>query len=82
MASVANDAVGGYPTLRYIEGSSWLSAQIGYEVQSGMFKGLGVRMEGNNLNKPVYRQLRIDGTVDSETKTNASVALKVSDELQ
>ena len=47
-----------------------------------MFKGLGVRMEGDNLNKPVYRQLRIDGTVDSETKTNASVALKVSDELQ
>ena len=58
VASVANDAVGGYPTLRYIEGSSWLSAQIGYEVESGMFKGLGVRMEGNNLNNPVYRQLK------------------------
>jgi iron complex outermembrane receptor protein len=82
VGSVANDAVGGYPTLRYIEGSSWLSAQIGYEVQSGMLKGLGVRMEGNNLNKPVYRQLKIDGTVDSETKTGASVALKVSYKLQ
>ena len=47
-----------------------------------MFKGPGARVEGINLNKPLYRQLRIDGTADSETKTNASVALKVSDELQ
>jgi iron complex outermembrane receptor protein len=82
VGSVANDSIGGYPSLKYIEGSSWLSAQIGYEVQDGMFRGLGLRVEGNNLNKPVYRQLKIDGTVDTETKTGASVAIKLSYKLQ
>lgn len=78
VGSVANDAVGGYPTLRYIEGSSWVSAQIGYELQSGYLKGLSVRFEGNNLNKPVYRQLKADGvTVDSEIKTGAAYALRL-----
>ncbi len=82
VGSVANDGIGGYPTLRYIEGSSWLSAQVGYEVQEGMLKGLGVRMEGNNLNKPVYRQLNLDGTEQSSNKTGASVAFKLSYKLQ
>ena len=78
VGSVANDAVGGYPTLRYIEGSSWVSAQVGYEFQEGPLKGLSMRLQGNNLNKPVYRQLKADGvTVDSETKTGAEVSLKV-----
>lgn len=82
IGSVANDAIGGYPTLRRIQGSSWLSAQIGYEVQSGFLKGLGVRVEGNNLNKPVYRQLRFDNSIESENRTGASVAIKISYKLQ
>ena len=81
VGSVANDAVGGYPSLKLIEGSSWLSAQVGYEFQEGSFKGLGIRFEGNNLNKPVYRQLRLDGSVETEVKTGASVAIKVSYKL-
>ncbi|MFZ4651170.1 MAG: TonB-dependent receptor [Rubrivivax sp.] len=81
VGSVANDAVGGYPTLRYIQGSAWVSAQVGYEFQSGMFKGLGLRFEGNNLNKPVYRQLKANGDVDFEQKTGADVAIKVTYKL-
>lgn len=82
VGSVANDAVGGYPTLRYIQGSSWVSAQVGYEVQTGQFKGLALRVEGNNLNKPTYRQLKGDGvTVDSEVKTGSSVSVKLSYKL-
>ena len=81
VGSVANDQVGGYPTLRYIQGSSWLSAQVGYEVQSGTLKGLGVRLEGNNLNKPTYRQLKSNGDVDFEQKTGADVAIKVTYKL-
>ena len=78
VGSVANDAVGGYPTLRYIEGSSWVSAQIGYELQSGYLKGLSVRFEGNNLNKPVYRQLKSDGvTEDFKIPTYATYALRL-----
>jgi iron complex outermembrane receptor protein len=79
---VANDAVGGYPTLKYIEGSSWISAQIGYEFQEGAVKGLGFRVEGNNLNKPTYRQLRLDGSVESENKTGASIAAKLTYKYQ
>ena len=82
VGSVANDSIGGYPTLKYIEGSSWLSAQIGYEVQEGVAKGLGIRLEGNNLNKPTYRQLRPDGSTETENKTGASVAFKLSYKLQ
>jgi iron complex outermembrane recepter protein len=83
IGSVANDAIGGYPTLAYIDASTWVSAQIGYEVQSGPVKGLGIRLEGNNLNKPVYRQLKADGeTLDKETKSGASIALKVSYKFQ
>lgn len=78
VGSVANDAIGGYPTLRYIEGSTWVSAQIGYEIQEGQFKGLGMRLEGNNLNAPVYRQLKADGSVDSENKTGKTIMFKLS----
>jgi iron complex outermembrane receptor protein len=81
VGSVANDATGGYPTLRYIEGSMWLSAQVGYEFQEGPLKGLGMRLEGNNLNKPTYRQLKADGTVDSENSTGATVMFKLSYKL-
>ncbi len=82
VGSVANDATGGYPTLKYIEGSSWVSAQIGYEFQDGVMKGLGIRVEGNNLNKPTYRQLRLDGSVESENKTGASIAAKLTYKYQ
>ena len=79
---MANDATGGYPTLRYIEGSTWLSAQIGYEFQEGPFKGLGMRLEGNNLNKPTYRQLKADGvTEDSKNETGATLMFKLSYKL-
>jgi iron complex outermembrane receptor protein len=81
VGSVAGDAVGGYPTLRYIEGSMWLSAQIGYEFQEGPMKGLGMRLEGNNLNKPTYRQLKADRTVDSENSTGATLMFKLSYKL-
>ena len=82
VGSVANDATGGYPTLRRIKGSSWVSAQVGYEIQEGMFKGLSFRVEGNNLNDPVYQQLKADGTVDSENKTGHTLILKVTYKLQ
>jgi len=78
IGSVANDTVGGYPTLRYIEGSSWVSAQIGYEFQEGLFKGLGIRVEGNNLNSPVYRELRADGSEQTSSKTGRTLGFKVS----
>ncbi len=78
VGSVANDAIGGYPTLRYIEGSTWVSAQVGYEFQEGQFKGLGMRLEGNNLNAPVYRQLKADGSVDSSNATGKTLMFKLS----
>jgi iron complex outermembrane receptor protein len=82
VGSVANDSIGGYPTLRFIEGSTWVSAQFGYEFQEGPAKGLSIRVEGNNLNKPVYRQLNVDGSEQSKTETGASIAFKVSYKLQ
>ncbi len=78
IGSVANSAVGGYPTLRYIQGSTWVSAQIGYEVQEGPAKGLSVRFEGNNINKPVYRELNFDQSVNNENKTGATYGFKLS----
>jgi iron complex outermembrane receptor protein len=55
-----------------------VSAQIGYELQSGYLKGLSVRFEGNNLNKPVYRQLKSDGvTEDFKIPTYATYALRL-----
>lgn len=81
VGSVANDAIGGYPTLNYIDAQKWTSAQIGYEFQEGLFKGLGIRAEGNNMNKPTYTKLRLDGSIESQNKTGASVALKISYKL-
>jgi iron complex outermembrane receptor protein len=54
---------------------------MGYEFQEGALKGLGLRIEGNNLNRPVYRQLKLDGSVETETKTGASVSFKLSYKL-
>jgi iron complex outermembrane recepter protein len=80
IGSVANSTVGGYPALVRIDPQSWVSAQVGYEFQSGMFKGLGVRLEGNNLNKPVYREF--DGANTRQTETGASYGLKITYKLQ
>lgn len=82
IGSVANDSIGGYPTLKRIKAQSWVSAQVGYDVQSGYLKGLGFRVEGNNLNDPTYVQLKSDGTVDSTNKTGHTLILKVNYKLQ
>lgn len=81
IGSVANTAIGGYPTLVYIKPQKWVSAQVGYEVQSGWLKGLGVRLEGNNLNKPVYKEANYAGSITTTNKTGASVDLRVSYKL-
>ena len=78
---VANTTVGGYPTLINIASQQWISAQMGYEFQSGWFKGLGVRLEGNNLNKPLYKEYKADGTLNSQNFTGASIDLRVSYKL-
>ncbi|MGZ3183310.1 MAG: TonB-dependent receptor [Telluria sp.] len=77
VGSVANDTVGGYPSLRYIEGSAWVSAQIGYEFQSGWFKGLSLRVEGNNLNSPVYRETKANGDEVNKTQTGRTLVFQV-----
>ena len=82
VGSVANSAIGGYPTLTTIKGSSWVSAQVGYEIQSGYAKGLAVRFEGNNLNDPTYVQLNADGSVNSQTKTGHQYILLLSYKYQ
>jgi iron complex outermembrane recepter protein len=81
VGSVANNTVGGYPTLVFVEPQRWVSAQVGYEVQSGWLKGLGVRLEGNNLNKPVYKEANFAGSTTTTNKTGASVDLRVSYKL-
>jgi iron complex outermembrane receptor protein len=81
VGSVANNQVGGYPSLTYIEPQKWVSAQVGYEVQSGWLKGLAVRLEGNNLNKPVYKESNFAGSITNTNKTGASVDLRVSYKL-
>jgi len=81
IGSVANDTVGGYPTLRYIEPQKWISAQVGYEVQAGWLKGLALRLEGNNLNKPVYKESNYAGSITNTNKTGASVDLALSYKL-
>lgn len=80
IGSVTNNTVGGYPSLAQIDPQSWVSAQIGYEFQSGLLKGLGLRLEGNNINKPVYRDF--NGSVYNENKTGATYGLKLSYKLQ
>jgi iron complex outermembrane receptor protein len=82
VGSVANTTVGGYPSLVFIQGSSWVSAQVGYELQEGPLKGLGLRFEGNNLNKPVYRELNLNGSTSTENRTGATYAFKLSYKYQ
>jgi len=81
IGSVSNTTIGGYPTLTYIEPQKWVSAQVGYEVQSGWLKGLAVRLEGNNLNKPIYKESNTSGSITSTNKTGAAVDLRVSYKL-
>ena len=64
IASVAGNAVGGFPVLTRVARQNWISAQAGYEFQEGYFKGLSFRVEGNNLNSPVYREF---GAAGAET---------------
>lgn len=80
IGSVSNNTTGGYPALAQIDPQTWVSAQIGYEFQSGIMKGLGLRLEGNNINKPVYRDF--NGSVTNETKTGATYGLKLTYKLQ
>ena len=79
IGTVTNSTVGGYPSLAEIDPQSWVSAQIGYEFQSGPLKGLGLRFEGNNLNKPVYRENTGSGI--KEEKTGATYGLKLTYKL-
>jgi iron complex outermembrane receptor protein len=44
--------------LTYIAGETITDAQIGYEIQSGMFKGLGVRFEVSNAGNTEYVRYR------------------------
>jgi iron complex outermembrane receptor protein len=81
VGSVANNTIGGYPTLTFIQPQRWISAQVGYEVQTGWLKGLGVRLEGNNLNKPTYEEANYAGSITNTNKTGASVDLRVSYKL-
>ncbi len=81
IGDVANSTVGGYPTLMFIEGQRWVSAQIGYEIQDGYLKGLAFRLEGNNLNRPYYQETRYDGSVNTRTQTGGTVFLSVNYKL-
>ena len=80
IGTVSNNTVGGYPALAQIDPQTWVSAQIGYEFQSGLMKGLGLRLEGNNINKPVYRDF--NGSTTNESKTGATYGLKLTYKLQ
>ena len=77
IGSVANTTVGGYPSLVYIQPQTWVSAQAGYEFQSGWLKGAGVRLEGNNLNKPKYQTIQAFGGPVSTTQTGKNFDLRV-----
>jgi iron complex outermembrane recepter protein len=80
IGSVGNVAIGGYPELFTILPQTWTSAQFGYTFLSGPAKGLGLRFEGNNLNKPVYEQTSPTGnTVD---KTGATYYFRVDYKFQ
>ena len=80
IANVSNSTVGGYPSLARIDPQTWVSAQIGYEFQDGVLKGLGARFEGNNLNKPVYREN--NGAGINENRTGASYGFKLNYKYQ
>ena len=57
-----------------------MSAQVGYEFQSGPAKGLGIRFEGNNMNKPVYRDF--NGSNTNSNETGAFYGFKLTYKLQ
>jgi iron complex outermembrane receptor protein len=78
VGNVANDTVGGFPSLVYIESQKWLSAQIGYEIQDGPMKGLAFRVEGNNLNSPYYVESNADGSTKTRTQTGRTLFFSVS----
>jgi iron complex outermembrane receptor protein len=77
IGSVSNTTIGGYPALIIIRPQTWVSAQAGYEFQSGPLKGLGLRFEGNNMNKPIYKEHNPNGN-DFSNKTGATYAFKLS----
>jgi iron complex outermembrane receptor protein len=81
IGSVSDATIGGYPSLFYIEAQTWVSAQVGYEFQDGALKGLGIRFEGNNMNKPIYKELRYDGSVNKSVDTGATYAIKLNYKL-
>lgn len=81
IGSVANSQVGGYPALVLILPQQWISGQIGYEFQSGALKGLGLRFEANNLNKPKYREVQANGSINTN-ETGAIYALKLHYKFQ
>ena len=82
IGSVANTTTGGYPTLVGIAPQQWISAQIGYEIQVGPLKGLGFRFEGNNMNKPIYKEYKADGSLNLSNQTGATYAFKVAYKFQ
>ena len=82
IGSVANTTVGGYPTLVDIAPQQWISAQVGYEFQSGALKGLAFRFECNNLNKPIYKEYKYDGSLNASNQTGATYAFKIAYKFQ
>ena len=78
IGSVGNATVGGWPSLQYIQAQRWVSAQIGYEIQTGTMKGLSLRFEGNNLNHPYYQLNNGDGSVNTRTQTGATYFLSLN----
>ena len=77
IGSVANQTIGGYPALVYIEPQRWVSAQAGYEFQSGWLKGAGIRLEGNNLNRPKYQTQQAFGGPVTTVQTGKNYDLRV-----
>ncbi len=78
VGSVGNTSVGGWPSLEYIQAQRWISAQIGYEIQTGAMKGLSLRFEGNNINRPYYQINNGDGSVNTRTQTGATYFLSLN----
>lgn len=76
IGSVANQTVGGYPSLVYIMPQTWVSAQAGYEFQSGWLKGFGVRFEGTNLNRPKYQTITSNGGPVDTVQTGRNYDLR------
>ena len=76
IGSVANTTIGGYPSLVYILPQTWVSAQAGYEFQSGWLKGAGIRFEGNNMNKPKYQTVQAFGGPVTTVQTGANYDLR------